>query len=100
MASTYSPATADQQNEVTKELASLKSDFRLQHMPMVKPVDEFGDSSMVNLSGSSSVFFQQHCNSLAVRHIIPKDATSTELSWTFFGYEDDDEAMRTRRLPG
>jgi anthranilate 1,2-dioxygenase large subunit len=98
MASTYSPATATAQNEVTKELASLKSDFQLQHMPMVKPIDEFGDSSMVNLSVFPSVFFQQHGNSLAVRHIIPKDATSTELSWTFFGFEDDDDAMRTRRL--
>jgi anthranilate 1,2-dioxygenase large subunit len=98
MASTYSPATAGTQNEVTRELASLKSDFRLEDMEMVRPIDEFGDSAMINLSVAPSAFFQQHGNSLAVRHIIPKDVVSTELSWTFFGYADDDDAMCHRRL--
>jgi anthranilate 1,2-dioxygenase large subunit len=98
MASTYSRATASAQNEVTRQLASLKSDFRLNDMEVVTPVDEFGDSRMVNLSVFPSVFFQQHGNSLAVRHIIPKDVSSTELSWTFFGYADDDEAMHRRRM--
>ncbi len=98
MASTYSRDTASKQNEVTKQLASLKSDFRLNDMEVVTPVDEFGDSSMINLSVFPSVFFQQHGNSLAIRHIIPKDVSSTELSWTFFGYADDDDAMHRRRM--
>jgi anthranilate 1,2-dioxygenase large subunit len=98
MASTYSATTATQQNEVTKELASLKSDFMLEDMSVVKPVDEFGDSSMINFSVLPSVFFQQHGNSLALRHIIPKSESQTELSWTHYGFADDDEAMRNRRL--
>ncbi|GAA4340541.1 aromatic ring-hydroxylating dioxygenase subunit alpha [Pigmentiphaga soli] len=98
MASTYSAATANTQNEVTKELASLKSDFRLEDMELVKPVDEFGDSSMINFSVLPSVFFQQHGNSLALRHIIPKSPTQTELSWTHYGFADDDEAMENRRI--
>jgi len=43
-------------------------------------------------------FVQQHSNALAVRHIIPRDPSSVELSWTFYGYEDDDTAMRRLRL--
>jgi anthranilate 1,2-dioxygenase large subunit len=98
MASTYSAATAGQQNEVTKELANLKSDFTLEDMEVVKPIDEMGDSSMINFSVMPSIFFQQHGNSLALRHLIPKSASQTELSWTHYGFADDDEAMNRRRL--
>lgn len=98
MASTYSAATAGQQNEVTKQLANLKTDFKLEDMEVVKPVDEMGDSSMINFSVLPSVFFQQHGNSLALRHLIPKSASQSELSWTHYGFADDDEAMNRRRL--
>lgn len=98
MASTYSAATAGQENEVTKQLASLKTDFTLEDMEVVKPVDEMGDSSMINFSVLPSVFFQQHGNSLALRHIIPKSVSQTELSWTHYGFDDDDDDMNRRRL--
>jgi len=98
MASTYSAATAGQQNEVTSQLANLKTDFTLEDMEVVKPVDEMGDSSMINFSVLPSVFFQQHGNSLALRHLIPKSASLSELSWTHYGFVDDDEAMKRRRL--
>ncbi len=98
MASTYSAATAMQKNAVTQELANLKSDFQLEDMEVVRPIDEMGDSSMINFSVLPSVFFQQHGNSLALRHIIPKSVNETELSWTHYGFADDDEAMQQRRL--
>lgn len=98
MASTYSPNTATARNDVTKELANLKTDFRLEDMEVVRPVDEMGDSSMVNFSVLPSVFFMQHGNSLALRHIIPKSPGETELAWTHYGFADDDEAMTRRRL--
>ena len=98
MASTYSPETAKRQNDATRQMAALKSDFRLEDTEVVKPVDEFGDSSMINYSVFPAVFFQQHGNSLAVRHIIPKSESATELAWTHYGYADDDEPMRRRRL--
>lgn len=98
MASTYSAATAGQQNEVTRQLANLKTDFTLEDMALVKPVDEMGDSSMINFSVMPSIFFQQHGNSLALRHLIPKSASQSELSWTHYGFDDDDEEMTQRRL--
>jgi anthranilate 1,2-dioxygenase large subunit len=96
MASRYSAATASTKNEVTRELRSLKH-FQLNDLEVVKPEDEFGDSTMVNLGVLPGAFFQQHGNSLALRHIIPKSVAETELAWTFFGYEDDDDEMRRRR---
>lgn len=98
MASTYSATTSTQQNEVTRELANLKSDFTLEDMEVVRPIDEMGDSSMINFSVLPSVFFMQHGNSLALRHIVPKSASQTELSWTHYGFADDDAAMDNRRL--
>ena len=98
MASTYSATTAGQQNEVTQQLANLKTDFTLEDMELVRPVDEMGDSAMINFSVMPSVFFQQHGNSLALRHLIPKSVSQTELSWTHYGFADDDEDMDRRRL--
>ncbi len=45
-----------------------------------------------------NLIVQQQSNTLAMRHLIPRDTRSFELAWTFFGYEDDDEEMTTRRL--
>ena len=98
MASTYSATTASATNEVTRQLRSLRANFTLNDMEVVRPVDEFGDSQMVNLSVFPSAFLQQHGNSLAVRQIIPKAVDKTELSWTYFGYADDDADMERRRL--
>ena len=41
---------------------------------------------------------QQINNALAVRQILPKGIGRMELNWTYFGFEDDDAAMRKRRL--
>jgi anthranilate 1,2-dioxygenase large subunit len=41
---------------------------------------------------------QQISNTLAARQIVPKGPDQFELIFTFFGYEDDDEEMRTMRI--
>ncbi len=41
---------------------------------------------------------QQILNTLATRHILPKGPDAFELLFTFFGYADDDDEMRQRRL--
>jgi anthranilate 1,2-dioxygenase large subunit len=33
-----------------------------------------------------------------MRHIIPKGVGSFEVSWSYYGYEDDDEAMTRLRV--
>jgi anthranilate 1,2-dioxygenase large subunit len=44
------------------------------------------------------MMMQQHGNILAIRHILPKSPTETELAWTFYGYADDDADMQERRM--
>ena len=41
---------------------------------------------------------QQILNTLATRQILPKRPDAFELLFTFFGYADDDETMRQRRI--
>jgi anthranilate 1,2-dioxygenase large subunit len=45
-----------------------------------------------------SLVVQQILNTLATRQILPKAPDAFELVFTFFGYEDDDEDMRRRRI--
>jgi salicylate 5-hydroxylase large subunit len=45
-----------------------------------------------------NLIIQQQSNTLAMRQVQPRDASSFILAWTFFGYADDDAAMVTRRL--
>ena len=41
---------------------------------------------------------QQIQNCLAVRQVLPKGRTSTELNWTYIGYADDTPEQRKVRL--
>lgn len=45
-----------------------------------------------------SVVLQQIQNTLATRQVVPLDVDSTDLIWTYFGYEDDDEEVTRHRL--
>ena len=58
------------------------------------------DDFIVNfvLSLFPSVVVQQIFNTLAVRHSRPKSVNEFELHWTYFGYADDDDALRRLRL--
>jgi anthranilate 1,2-dioxygenase large subunit len=41
---------------------------------------------------------QQIQNTLAARQVLPKGVNGTELVWTYFGFEDDNEEMNQHRL--
>lgn len=45
-----------------------------------------------------SVILLQQINALQIRHCIPRGPGEFELMWTHFGFEDDDEEMRARRV--
>ena len=60
---------------------------------------DFNDD--INLAITSifpSVIIQQIMNTLATRQIRPKAADEFELYWTYFGYQDDDDATVAARL--
>ncbi len=61
--------------------------------------DELGDRKSGHfLTMFPNLVIQRLGNSLATRQIRPKSPTSFELYWTFFGYDDDDDAMWLRRM--
>ena len=86
------------ENEATAEMGRLKSKFDLLDQDTITPRPEFEDGKVVGTTLFPSVVLQQQANTLATRHIVPKSHDQMELTWTFFGYEDDDEDMLRRRL--
>ncbi len=95
----YSAKLADTRNEVTNELRTVHSDFKLADPRIVtQHKDEFGDMHNSAFQLFPSCVVQQFFSSLTVRHIIPKSARDHELVWNFFGYEDDDAEMLAARI--
>ena len=75
------------------------SGFELEAPEVLDAVDENGDGITVQIVGVFPGFvLQQIKNCLAVRRVAPRGLESTELFWTAFGYEDDDQARTNLRL--
>jgi phenylpropionate dioxygenase-like ring-hydroxylating dioxygenase large terminal subunit len=66
---------------------------------MIDIWDDYGDGVTMTIETIFPNFvLQQLRNSLAVRTIVPKGTHESELMWTAFGYEDDDERRTQGRL--
>lgn len=75
------------------------ADYRLEEPAVVEGLDEFGDGVMMQiLTVFPGFVLQQHLNSIAVRHLLPRGVDRSELAWTILGFENDDAAMTERRL--
>jgi terephthalate 1,2-dioxygenase oxygenase component alpha subunit len=80
-------------------LRAKRDGYRLADPSLIAGCDEFGDGITLQiLSVFPGFVLQQIQNSLAVRQILPKGVSETELVWTYFGFEDDDEALRRMRI--
>jgi anthranilate 1,2-dioxygenase large subunit/terephthalate 1,2-dioxygenase oxygenase component alpha subunit len=80
-------------------IRSEHEDFRLADPSLLDTVDEFGDGIKLQILCLFPGFIlQQIHNSLAVRQVLPKGVTRTELNWTYLGFTDDTPEMRRRRL--
>jgi salicylate 5-hydroxylase large subunit len=85
-------------NDFLSETAHDKS-FKLADRRLVEAVHELkGEETVSTSTVFPGVIFLQQINSLQVRQIIPKGTEEFELIFTFFGFEDDDEEMRQRRI--
>ncbi len=66
---------------------------------LLRSVDEFGDGiGLQILTVFPGFLLQQIRNCLAVRRVVPRGLDSTELLWTCFGFESDNEDMAELRL--
>ena len=90
---------AQESNEATAQMRAFKPDFVLRDPRLLDPVREFpGDATVVLQTLWPNLIVQQQSNTLAMRQIVPLDARSFDLAWTFFGYADDTPEMQQRRL--
>jgi salicylate 5-hydroxylase large subunit len=85
--------------DATAEMGAYRPDLRLADARLLDPVAEFpGAATVVMQTIWPNLIVQQQSNTLATRQLVVRGPGRFDLNWTFFGYEDDDEAMRTRRL--
>ena len=78
---------------------SVQGGYRLEAPELLDSVDEIGDGITLQILAVFPNFvLQQIMNSLAVRQVVPKGVGETELVWTCFGYQDDDEKMDELRM--
>jgi salicylate 5-hydroxylase large subunit len=90
---------AQESNEATSQMRAFRQNFALRDKRLLDPVREFpGDATVVLQTLWPNLIVQQQSNTLAMRQIVPLDARSFDLAWTFFGYADDTPEMRQRRL--
>lgn len=83
----------------SEKLRSDKENYLLADPSLLDGVDEFGDGVTLQiLSVFPGFVLQQIRNSLAVRQVLPTGQESTELNWTYLGFEDDTPEMDTMRL--
>jgi phenylpropionate dioxygenase-like ring-hydroxylating dioxygenase large terminal subunit len=79
--------------------AGSENRFVLEKPEILRQVDEFGDAVSIQIVSIFPGFvLHQIRNSLAARQVVPRGVDRTELHWTLFGYQDDDEEMTNRRL--
>lgn len=80
-------------------LRSENDELVLGDLSMLRSCDEFGDGIVLQmLSVFPGFVLQQIHNSIAVRQVLPTSSESTDLHWTYLGFQDDTPDRRQMRL--
>jgi anthranilate 1,2-dioxygenase large subunit/terephthalate 1,2-dioxygenase oxygenase component alpha subunit len=101
----YSKMTVDPGGEIYSTSKEMRSGalsaygFGLRDPVLTDVWDDFGDKISLAVQTIFPCFvLQQLRNCLAFRRVRPLGPRKTELFWTAFGYADDDEVRRAKRL--
>ncbi len=85
--------------KTSSELRSHNDQLTLEDPGILKWKDEYGDGVSVQILNTCPSFvLHQIANSLATRQLIPRGVNQSDLVWTYFGFEDDDEETTRMRL--
>ena len=85
--------------KASSELRSHNDQLTLEDPGILKWKDEYGDGVSVQILNTCPSFvLHQIANSLATRQLIPRGVNQSDLVWTYFGFEDDDEETTRMRL--
>ena len=86
-------------DKTASELRSHNDQLTLEDPSILKWKDEVGDGVSVQILNTCPSFvLHQIANSLATRQLIPRGVDQSDLVWTYFGFEDDDEETTRLRL--
>ncbi|HUK61667.1 MAG TPA: aromatic ring-hydroxylating dioxygenase subunit alpha [Stellaceae bacterium] len=97
----YSKAATDRPSADydAEKMRARQDGFALADPSMIEGKDEFGDGITLQILSVFPCFvLQQIQNCLCTRQVVPRGKDETELLWTYFGFEDDDEAMVLHRV--
>jgi len=76
-----------------------ESGYRLADPSLLEGFKEFADDVTLQILTVFPTFvLQQIQNSIAVRQVVPRGVTRTDLNWTLIGFEDDTPEQRSMRL--
>ncbi len=80
-------------------MRSVNDDYQLEDRGLIDVVDEHPDRIRQQIITVFPNFAMQKTqNAMALRFFVPDGIDRTRLEWIYFGYADDTEAMRKRRL--
>ncbi len=86
-------------NEGTREMKNFRADLKLDDPRLLDTVTEYAGKPTAVMSVIwPNVILQQQSNTLATRQIVPRGPGEFDLHWTFFGYADDSDELRRRRV--
>jgi salicylate 5-hydroxylase large subunit len=86
-------------NQVAAALPGFDSSLQLADRRLIEAVKELKGEETVGASTIfPSVVLLQQVNSMQTRQLVPRGPGKFELIWTHFGFTDDDEDMRRRRI--
>lgn len=93
-------ANAETADEYKKQdISTYDEQLKLADPSLLATRDEYAEQTSNNIHTLfPSTVIQQIHNTLAVRQVLPKNASEFELIFHFFGYADDDKALRAMRL--
>ena len=85
--------------DYAKQQIRSESEYQLQDSSLLEGFDEFRDGVTLQILTVFPTFvLQQVQNSIAVRQIVPRGVSKTDLHWTILGFADDTGAQRLARL--
>jgi anthranilate 1,2-dioxygenase large subunit/terephthalate 1,2-dioxygenase oxygenase component alpha subunit len=97
VSSTIAPTEAD--DKAYAGMRSAADDYKLQDPSLIDVVDEHPDRIRQHIVTVFPNFVVQKTqNAMALRFFTPNGVDRTNLEWIYFGYADDTQDMRKRRL--